>query len=76
MGGGELVASFLKERLIDEFILTVHPTLLGAGLPLFPGEYPQTDLKLLKCETYETGLVQLSYALDVKAEEATKEVGR
>ena len=63
MGGGELTESFLRERLIDEFILTVHPTLLGAGLPLFRGEYPQTELKLLKCKTYKTGLVQLSYGL-------------
>jgi len=63
MGGGELTESFLRERLIDELILTVHPVLLGAGLPLFRGVYPQTDLKLLKCKTYKTGLVQLSYGL-------------
>ena len=63
MGGGELTESFLRERLIDEFILTVHPVLLGAGLPLFRGVYPQTELKLLKCKTYRSGLVQLSYGL-------------
>ncbi len=63
MGGGELIESFMNERLIDEFILTVHPIILGEGLPLFRGSHRQTDLKLLDCKTYESGIVQLSYSL-------------
>ena len=35
VGGGELLHSFLKEKLIDELILTVAPTLIGNGIPLF-----------------------------------------
>ena len=35
VGGGELLRSFLKEKLIDELILTVAPTLIGNGIPLF-----------------------------------------
>ncbi|MDQ3256021.1 MAG: dihydrofolate reductase family protein [Acidobacteriota bacterium] len=61
MGGGELVESFLKERLIDEFILTIHPIVLGAGIPLFRGEGQQTDLKLIKCKSYKSGIVQVHY---------------
>ena len=63
MGGGELVESFLKERLIDEFILTVHPIILGLGIRLFRGENQQTDLKLIKCKPYKSGIVQLHYSL-------------
>jgi len=61
MGGGKLVESFLKERLIDEFILTIHPIILGAGIPLFRGESQQTDLKLIKCKSYKSGIVQVHY---------------
>ncbi|MGI8656841.1 MAG: dihydrofolate reductase family protein [Pyrinomonadaceae bacterium] len=63
MGGGELIESFMNERLIDEFILTVHPIILGEGLPLFRGSHRQTDLKLLDCKTYDSGIVQVSYSL-------------
>jgi len=61
MGGGELVESFLKERLIDEIILTIHPIILGTGIPLFHGETQQTDLKLIKCKSYKSGIVQVHY---------------
>ncbi len=63
MGGGELIESFMNERLIDEFILTIHPIILGEGLPLFRGSHRQIDLKLLDCKTYDSGIVQLSYGL-------------
>jgi len=62
-GGGELVHSFLRERLVDEIRLGVQPVLLGEGIPLFPPAYPQTNLRLLKCEPYPTGLVMLAYEM-------------
>jgi len=34
MGGGELIASFLDEGAIDEFIISVIPTFIGDGIPL------------------------------------------
>ncbi len=61
MGGGELVEVFLKEHLIDEIILTVHPVILGEGIPLFRGEPQQTDLRLVACRSYESGIVQVHY---------------
>lgn len=40
VGGGELLYSFLEEGLIDEFIVTVSPVILGNGIPLFKeGDY-------------------------------------
>ncbi len=46
VGGGELLYYFIKEQLIDEFIITIAPTLLGKGIPLFKeGDY-QLDLVL------------------------------
>ncbi|WP_373895162.1 dihydrofolate reductase family protein [Virgibacillus sp. CBA3643] len=46
VGGGELLHSFVQEDLVDEFIITTAPTVIGKGIPLFKeGEY-QLDLSL------------------------------
>jgi len=34
MGGGELIASFLDEQAIDEFVVSVAPVFIGDGIPL------------------------------------------
>jgi dihydrofolate reductase len=61
VGGSELVDLFLKERLIDEFIISIHPVVLGSGIPLFRKEDFETWLTLMKCEQFPGGLVQLHY---------------
>ena len=61
VGGGELVRQFLQVHLVDEIGLTIHPRLLGSGIPLFPQPYPETELELVRCEKYSTGLVQVFY---------------
>jgi dihydrofolate reductase len=61
MGGGELARSLLAENLVDEISLNVHPVLLGAGIPLFPGSGKQIDLELLECKAHQNGCVQLTY---------------
>lgn len=35
VGGGKLWSSFLQEKLVDELTITVAPTLLSKGIPLF-----------------------------------------
>jgi dihydrofolate reductase len=34
-GGGDLLHYFIKEKLVDEFIITIAPTLIGSGISLF-----------------------------------------
>jgi dihydrofolate reductase len=34
VGGADLLDCFLRERLVDEFIITVIPIILGKGIPL------------------------------------------
>jgi len=46
VGGGELLNTFIKEKLVDEFIITVAPRLLGRGIPLFKNNDFQTSLTL------------------------------
>jgi dihydrofolate reductase len=60
-GGGELARSFLQEGLVDELFIGLSPTLLGDGIPGFPGKFPQRDFKLTECKPYSNGSVALRY---------------
>ena len=61
VGGGQLTREFLQHDLIDEIVLSVHPTILGEGIPLFPPSTPMRGLTLVGCQTFDTGLAQLTY---------------
>lgn len=61
VGGGQLVAAFREAGLIDEYVLTVVPVLLGAGVPLFAGEQPEAALRLADVQHWPSGVVQLRY---------------
>lgn len=61
VGGAALIALFRQARLIDHYILSIHPIILGSGIPLFAGEQPEQDLKLIRAEPYASGLVQVHY---------------
>ena len=61
VGGGELVRSFLEQGLLDQLTVSMHPILLGKGVPLFPGGFRRTMLLLKDTEIFEGGLVQLNY---------------
>lgn len=60
VGGGDILYPFLNEKLVDELIVIVSPTLLGKGIPLFKeGDY-QLDLSLLGTRTFNQ-FVELHY---------------
>ena len=61
MGGGELIASFLDERAIDEFVISVAPVFIGDGIPLIARHHCHVPLELHSVERFEDGLVQLHY---------------
>jgi dihydrofolate reductase len=44
MGGGELIASFLDEKAIDEFVVSVIPVFIGDGIPLIARRHRHTRL--------------------------------
>ena len=60
-GGASLTTSLMKEKLVDELWLAVHPILLGKGKPLFSGLETRIKTKLISSKTYDTGLVSLVY---------------
>lgn len=51
----------LKEGLIDEFRLFIHPVMLGQGIPLFKNVTDLTSLKLLKTKTFPSGVIAVHY---------------
>lgn len=59
--GGQVISAFLREGLVDELTLSIIPTLLGHGIPLFRGELPRRALRLVGSRAYPSGLVQLRY---------------
>ena len=61
-GGAQIVQLLLKKNLIDEFIISVIPILLGDGKRLFLGDSPLAKLKLIESKQYDSGLVQLRYS--------------
>ena len=61
MGGGDLIASFLDEQAVDEFVVSVVPVLIGDGIPLIARRHRHVSLKLDSVERFDDGLVQLRY---------------
>lgn len=61
-GGAETVNALLKEDLIDEFIISVIPVLLGNGIKLFNDGRPDQKLRLLSVKSFDSGLVQSHYS--------------
>lgn len=61
LDGGALIRSALDADLIDEFTITVVPTILGAGLPLFAGASKRTQLAFEGIRDIGAGLAELRY---------------
>ena len=67
MGGGELIASFLDEQAIDEFIISVVPVFIGDGIPLIARRHRHVALDLRATERFDDGVVQLHYRVQKNA---------
>ncbi|MGB3081142.1 MAG: dihydrofolate reductase family protein, partial [Saprospiraceae bacterium] len=62
-GGAGIVNALLKDSLIDEFIISIIPVLLGSGTKLFNDGRPEQRLELLTTTQFEKGLTQLHYII-------------
>lgn len=60
-GGANLIATFITLGLVDEYRLSVHPVVLGAGKPLFESLHERLSLVLTDVRRYSSGVVQLVY---------------
>lgn len=61
LGSPRFAHHLLALNLVDEFKITVSPTLIGDGLPLFKNIKEQTDLTLKAHQVFESGALGLTY---------------
>jgi dihydrofolate reductase len=63
VGGSEIIQYCMSYDLIDKFVISVHPIILGDGILLFRAPLPMRTLKFQNCRVFDTGLLQLTYVL-------------
>jgi len=63
MGGAGIIASFLDEQEIDEFMIHVIPEFIGEGIPLIAPRHRSVPLTLISCTKFADGVVKLHYAV-------------
>ncbi len=61
MGSGVLVQSLMAHNLVDEYVLMIHPLVLGTGRRLFVDGGAFAGLRLLDSKTTTTGVVIATY---------------
>jgi dihydrofolate reductase len=66
LGSGVLVRSLLRNGLLDELRLMVHPVVLGRGKRLFEDRADRKVLELVDSKTFATGVLYLTYEPDRK----------
>lgn len=60
LGSGELVRSLHRAGLVDQYVVQIHPIVLGSGSTLF-GPAERADLLLERCEPTTTGVIIAQY---------------
>lgn len=61
MGSGELIETLTRRGLIDEYLLVIHPLVLGSGRRMFADGVPPTALRLVDSKTTAKGVVIATY---------------
>ncbi len=61
LGGPDLVETFRRHDLVDEYRLYVNPVLVGGGRRLFDTADSQVDLALIEHRRFSNGVVLLRY---------------
>src|SRR5438445_10617412 len=61
LGSGELVQSLMRRNLVDEYVLLIHPLVLGSGRRLFTDGGAFATLRLVDTKTTTTGVVIATY---------------
>ncbi|HMC37290.1 MAG TPA: dihydrofolate reductase family protein, partial [Actinomycetota bacterium] len=61
LGGADLAGAFMRQDLIDEYRLYVHPIVIGRGKPLFQPSDARIPLRLAETRTFGNGVVLLHY---------------
>jgi dihydrofolate reductase len=60
-GSGALVRTLLRDGLLDELRLFVHPVVVGSGIRLFDDDSDPVELALTGSHAYDNGVISLTY---------------
>jgi len=61
LGSGALIQTLMRHDIIDEYMLTIHPLVLGSGRRLFDDGGPSNELRLTDSTTTSTGVIVATY---------------
>jgi dihydrofolate reductase len=61
LGSGELVQTLALNGLVDEYVLLIHPLVLGSGRRLFDDTGAPTTLQLVDAKTSPSGVLITTY---------------
>ena len=62
LGSGDLLETLMRADLVDEWVLPIHPVVLGTGRRLFPDGVPPAALELTSTTPTTTGVIIATYA--------------
>jgi dihydrofolate reductase len=60
-GRGELVRALTRRRLVDEYVVLIHPIILGSGRRLLAEGLPPSTLRLIDSRPTANGVVIATY---------------
>jgi dihydrofolate reductase len=63
VGGVDIISILINAKMVDEIILSIHPIILGNGIPLFKDIKREVNLKLVNSTSYKSGLLQTCYKI-------------
>jgi dihydrofolate reductase len=61
LGSGELVQALRRHDLVDQYVLLLHPLVLGTGRRMFPDGGPYAELRLVDAVPTTTGVIIATY---------------
>lgn len=61
LGSGELIRSLIPRGLVDRFILSIHPLVLGSGQRMFADEGTLAKLSLVDAKPTSSGVIIATY---------------
>ena len=60
-GSGALVRTLMRNHLLDELRLFVHPVVVGSGRRLFDDQSDPVEFALVDSHAYDNGVISLTY---------------
>ncbi|MDW3095524.1 MAG: dihydrofolate reductase family protein [Gammaproteobacteria bacterium] len=64
IGGGRAVAhAFMREGLVDEIVIDLHPVAFGEGVPMFGDAIDAPKLKLIESKSISENALRLRYEI-------------